>query len=88
MSARVFIHPRYHEGPALGALEAGLQAAGLDYAKLGVGPADTRGRYELVRTLGPGKTGGLGLGLVLERMDGTQYTHIAGWPAPQGPEAA
>jgi hypothetical protein len=84
MSARVFIHPRYHEGPALGALEAGLQAAGLDCAKLGVGPADTRGRYELVRTLGPGKTGGL----VLEHMDGTQYTHIAGWPAPQGPEAA
>jgi len=84
MSARVFIHPRYHDGPAVGALEAGLVAAGLDCTNLGVSPPDSRGRKELVRTLGPGKTGGL----VLERMDGTQYTHIAGWPAPQGPEAA
>jgi len=80
MSARVFVHPKYREGPAVGALEVGLEKAGLDCASLGVSPADIRGRYELVRTLGPGKTGGL----VLERMDGTQYTHFPGWPAPEG----
>ena len=80
MSARVFIHPRYHEGPAVGAIEVGLAAAGLDCTHLGIGPKDVRGRCELVRTLGPGKTGGL----VLERMDGTQYTHFPGWPAPEG----
>jgi hypothetical protein len=79
MSARVFIHPKYHEGPAVGALEAGLIAAGLDTTGLGVGPVDKRGRCELVRTIGPGMAGGL----ILERMDGSRYTHHAGWPAPE-----
>lgn len=80
MSARVFVHPKYLEGPAVGALEAGLTAAGLDCANLSVGPSDTRGRCELVRTIGPGKMGGL----ILQRMDGTEYNHHKGWPAPLG----
>jgi len=84
VSARVFVHPRCHEGPAVGALSAHLQGLGWDVANLGVGPKDVRGRCELVRTLGPGKSGGL----VLQRMDGTQCTHFRDWPAPLGPEAA
>lgn len=79
MSARVFIHPRCHEGPAVGALDAHLMSLGIDTTNLGVGPVDKRGRKELVRTIGPGLTGGL----ILERMDGSRYTHHAGWPAPE-----
>lgn len=79
-SCRVFVHPRCHEGPAAGALSAHLAGLGWDVGNLGIGPPDKRGRKELIRTLGPGMTGGL----LLERMDGSQYTHHAGWPAPEG----
>jgi len=84
MSARVFVHPKYREGPAVGALEVGLEKAGLDCSNMGVSPSDARGRFELVRTIGHSQEGGV----ILERMDGTQYTHFKGWPAPLGPEAA
>ena len=79
MSARVFIHPKYHEGPAVGALTVGLEAAGLDCTNLGIGPPDSRRRKELVRTI---ETTPLG-GRILERMDGSRFTHYAGWPAPE-----
>lgn len=78
MSARIFVHPRCHEGPAVGALDTTLVAAGINTDGLGVGPADHRGRRELVRTIGPNPQGGV----VLERMDGSRYTHRTGWPAP------
>lgn len=79
MSARVFVHPKYHEGPAVAALQVGLEKAGLDCTNLGVGPPDKRGRKELVRTIEYTRLGGR----ILERMDGTRYTHYAGWPAPE-----
>jgi len=84
VSARIFVHPRCHDGPALGALTAVLEERGLPCAILGLSPLDRRGRRELVRTIDKpsGKT------LLLERMDGSRYLHHEGWPAPFGPEAA
>lgn len=79
MSARIFVHPRCQEGPAVGALSVHLESLGYDVTHIGVGPPDKRGRCELVRTIAPGLYGGL----ILERMDGTRYTHHAGWPAPE-----
>ena len=72
---RCFVHPRCHDGPALGALTATLEAAGLDCSNLGLSPVDRRGRRELVRTIVKS--------VVLERMDGSRYAHKAGHPAPE-----
>ncbi len=80
MGARIFIHPRCHEGPAVGALSAYLETQGFETERYGVGPCDSRGRRELVERCGPGKMGGV----MLKRMDGTEYNHHAGWPAPLG----
>lgn len=83
MSARVFVHPRCHEGPALATLTATLKAHGRDTDNLGVSPMDRRGRRELVRKVEEHYSGA-----TLERMDGTRYRHFTGWPAPCGSDGA
>lgn len=84
MSARVFVHPRYHTGVAVGAFSAGLEATGINMDGLSVSPRDARGRAELVRNRGFTVDGGL----LLERLDGTSYIHYPGLAAPLLPPAA
>ena len=69
--ARVFIHPRCLQGPASGALTACLQEHGYDLDKISVGPADKKGRCELVRLHGTDPDGLLHL----ERMDGDRFDY-------------
>ena len=76
MSARIYIHPRCVEGPASGALAAHLQEQGYNLDKISVGPANAKGRHELVRLHEPSPDGTLNL----ERMDGVRFTH-----KPSGP---
>ena len=81
-SARVYIHPRCWDGPAFGAFAASLEAHGFDLAKVKIGPLGTRKRRELVRELSSA-----GAYTRYERMDGTQFQHRMGEPAPE-PEFA
>lgn len=77
-SARIIIHPRCVEGPASAALAAHLQAQGYDITRVVAGPADARGRHELVRIMEEGP-----LGMRLERMDGSFYFHRVGQVSPE-----
>lgn len=84
MSARVFVHPRCHSGPALGALSAMLEAHGYDMQQIFIGPKDARGRRELVRMIDVQPD----FGVVFERMDGSRVVRYPEQPAPFPPEAA
>ena len=78
MSARVFIHPRCCAGPALAAFQTALEGYGFDLAKVFIGPEDRRGRRDLVRVVEQLPN----LDVVFARMDGMQFIHRAGNPAP------
>jgi len=71
MTAHVFIHPRCLTGPAAGALEASLANHGFEVGSLAVGPPSAKGHHELVRLID--RQGDV---LTLERLDGTQFTHV------------
>ena len=71
MTARVLIHPRCLHGPAIGALEATLQARGFVPNELAVGPPSGAGHCDLVRLVD--KQGDV---LTLERMDGARVEHV------------
>lgn len=70
MNARVIIHPRCLHGPAVGALEATLQAKGFQSGELAIGPANAKGHCDLVRLIS--RHDGI---LTLERMDGVRLQH-------------
>ena len=71
MSARVFVHPRCTEGPAMGALAASMQERGYDTSKILVGPPDHRGYCDIVRHRGTKIDGALDL----ERLDGHAFVY-------------
>ena len=73
MSARVIIHPRCVSGPAAGALAAHLQSEGYDINRIVAGPANKRGRCDLVRIVAETMED-----ITLERFDGFQFTHRKG----------
>ena len=73
MSARIFLHPRCAEGPAVGACAAHLQAQGHDLAKTVVFWDAQRRRHELVRRVAED-----GVNQTFERMDGTRFEHRLG----------
>ena len=83
--ARIFVHPRCHEGVGLASLAACLDANGYDMTKIFVGPFDTHKppRRELLRAIEVQPD----FGAVFERMDGTRLVHYAGQPLPE-PESA
>lgn len=70
MPARILIHPRCVEGPASGALAAGLQEMGYDIDKVICGPKGKRGYCDLVRVIREE-----GTEYTFERMDGTQFEY-------------
>ncbi|MBT9176537.1 MAG: hypothetical protein DDT20_00856 [Firmicutes bacterium] len=82
-SARVFVHPRCWDGPALGLLSAYLEAdRKWDTTSLKIGPLMTHRRRELVH-----ETGIEGTSTTYQRLDGTTFTHRVGLPVPE-PESA
>ena len=94
-SARVMVHPRCIDGPAMAALSAYLESdRKWDFAnggeasgpagQLTIGPLGTHHRRELVRAVEQEDEW-----TTYARMDGTQFKHRKGTPAPKhGPEAA
>lgn len=82
--ARIFVHPRCYQGPALGSLITCLEAHNWNCEKLSIGPLTPRNHRELVREISQD-----GANTVYERMDGSQFAHRMGQPAPPWePEAA
>lgn len=78
MIARVFIHPRCWDGPAHGALVAGLEARGFTDDRLRIGPLGTHNRRELVLEIEQ-----VGAYMMYERLDGTRFRYRAGEPTPE-----
>lgn len=68
--ARVFVHPRCWQGPALCALQAHLESLGYDSEKACLGPI-SKGRRELVKLLGTKPDGTL----LLQRFDGHTFDY-------------
>jgi hypothetical protein len=83
MSARVFVHPRCLMGPALGALQAGLETRGFDMHTLVIGPQlPGHTACELVRY--KHEIDGM---TTFERLDGTTFEYREKKPAAQlGPK--
>lgn len=81
-SARVYIHPRCWAGPAAETFAATLEAHGYNLQATKVGPLDKRNRREVVRELSMA-----GAYTRYARMDGSQFQHRMGEPAPE-PEFA
>jgi hypothetical protein len=68
MTARVFVHPRCSTGPAKGALEVMLDAAGFDLSITCIGQEVSGGPYELLQIV----SSDVGRDIVV-RMDGTRF---------------
>lgn len=82
MSAQVFVHPRCFSGPSFETFANTLAAHGFSVANVAIGPADARGRRELVR-----KISAEGIISTFERMNGTRFTHRMG-QITEAPEVA
>lgn len=72
MTARVFVHPRCHEGPASGSLAACLETRGFStdgevVGNLLIGPPDGKGHCELVKVIES-----MDDAIKFARMDGTE----------------
>lgn len=79
-SARLYVHPRCLQGPALGALQAVLEAHGYDMTRTLIGPPSAKGHCEVVRFVSQ-----TGDDMVMQRLDGTQFNHRL---QPEGGRAA
>ena len=86
LNARIFVHPRCWNGPAHGALVAGLEGRGFDCTDLHIGPLGKHHQRELVREVARTQARDEVV-TTYERMDGTRFDHRIGDPAP-APEAA
>ena len=69
--ARVFVHPRCWQGPALCALQAHIEERGYDPEKVCLGPELSKGRRELVKHLSTSPDGTM----LLQRFDGDTFEY-------------
>ena len=78
MTARVFVHPKALSGQNYDAISRALNDHGFDLSRVCVGPADARGRRELVRVVQQ-----QGPATMFERFDGTRFHYHPMTPPPQ-----
>ena len=83
-SARVFVHPRCTQGPALGALQAALEAGGVNMTNMVIFQHAHPARFELVTSIESTPSA-----VTYERLDGFRFVWngVSQLPAP-APEAA